>query len=346
MPFETPTLPVLVSRTQTDLAGNALRQSDAQVLSRALSGTAYGLYGYLSWIADQVLPDTADEETLERQAVLRLKQPRIAAKSATGAVSFIAAAGPVLDVDTVIQAGDGRSYRVTTSVPTVAGTNTATIEAVDAGTLGNAGAGLVLSAVQPVEGIDSSFTVIGDGLTGGTAQESIESLRARVVRSYQVIPHGGNQDDYVTWALECAGVTRAWCVRNYLGPGTVGLFFLRDGDDDPFPNAERCAEVQAYIEAQRPVTAELYVLAPQKKVLTYHLRLTPDTTVVRAAVENQLRDLHLREAGLGDTLLISHIREAISSATGETDHGLTDPAADVTAGVNQLLTYGGCVWLP
>ncbi|EPN20650.1 baseplate J-like protein, partial [Pseudomonas syringae pv. actinidiae ICMP 18804] len=69
-----------------------------------------------------------------------------------------------------------------------------TVEAVDAGVLGNADAGLVMTAVQPVEGIDSTFTVIADGLTGGIPQESIELLRARVVRSYRVIPHGGNQD--------------------------------------------------------------------------------------------------------------------------------------------------------
>ena len=72
MPFETPSLPVLISRTQSDLASEALRRSDAQVLARTLSGTAYGLYGYLDWIADQILPDKADDETLERIAALRL----------------------------------------------------------------------------------------------------------------------------------------------------------------------------------------------------------------------------------------------------------------------------------
>jgi uncharacterized phage protein gp47/JayE len=78
--------------------------------------------------------------------------------------------------------------------------------------------------------------------------------------------------------------------------------------------------------------------------VTYRLSLKPDTTAVRAAVEAQLRDLHNREGGLGDTLLVSHIREAISSATGESDHDLQSPTADVEAESNQLLTFGGCVW--
>ncbi|BBN53140.1 hypothetical protein TRE132_12650 [Pseudomonas chlororaphis subsp. aurantiaca] len=120
---------------------------------------------------------------------------------------------------------------------------------------------------------------------------------------------------------------------------------MRDDDAQPIPNAEQLAEVKAYIEPLRPVTAELHVLAPQQSPVTYSLRLSPDTSAVRAAVEAQLRDLHNREAGLGDTLLISHIREAISSAAGENDHRLSAPAADVPAASNQLLTFGGCVWL-
>lgn len=345
MPFETPSLPVLVSRTQSDLAGDALRRSDAQVLARALSGTAYGLYGYLDWIVDQILPDTADEETLERIASLRLNQPRKAAQPASGQVSFMAAALAVVDVDTVLQAGDGRTYKVTVGKTTVAGTNIVTIEAVDAGVIGNADPGLVLTLVQPIEGVAIAFTVLAPGLIGGIALESVESLRARVVRSYRVVPHGGSKDDYETWALECPGVTRAWCRRNYLGPGTVGVFFMRDGDVDPIPDAAQLAEVREYIELLRPVTAELYVIAPVPVPLTYRIRLTPDTSAVRAAVEAQLIDLHSREAGLGDALLLTHIAEAISSSTGETDHRLMAPVADVPAAANQLLTFGGCVWL-
>ncbi|WP_025127706.1 baseplate J/gp47 family protein [Pseudomonas sp. PH1b] len=346
MPFETPSLPVLIQRTQSDLASDSLRQSDAQVLARTLSGAAFGLYGYLDWIAEQILPDQADESTLERIAALRLNQPRKAAQAATGSVSFTAAAGAVLDVDTLLQSSDGRSYKVTAARTTSAGLNRTTIQAVDGGALGNADAGLSLIAVQPVQGISNPFTVQAPGLTGGVAKESLESLRARVIRSYRIIPHGGSADDYETWALECPGITRAWCRRNYLGPGTVGLFVMRDDDAQPIPNAEQLALVAAYIEPLRPVTAQVYVLAPVMQPVTYKLRLTPDTSAVRAAVEDQLRDLHSREAGLGQSLLLSHVREAISSATGEQDHRLLAPLADVPAGNNQLLVFGGCEWQP
>lgn len=345
MPFETPSLPVLIKRTQSDLASDSLRQSDAQVLARTLGGAAFGLYGYLDWIAEQILPDKADEPTLERIAALRLNQPRKAAQSARGAVSFSATVGAVLDVDTLLQSSDGRTYKVTAALTTGNGLNSTTIAALDAGSLGNADAGMTLIPVQPIQGIGGVFTVLAPGLTGGIARESLESLRSRVIRSYRIIPHGGSAQDYETWALECPGITRAWCRGSYLGPGTVGLFVMRDDDPQPVPDETQLALVQAYIEPLRPVTAELHVLAPVQLPVTYNLRLTPDTSAVRAAVEAQLRDLHNREAGLGETLLLTHIAEAISSATGESDHKLVAPAADVTAASNQLLTFGGCVWL-
>ncbi|TDV43789.1 putative phage protein gp47/JayE [Pseudomonas graminis] len=344
MPFETPTLPTLISRTAADLASDALRQSDAQVLSRTISGAAYGLYGYLNWIAKQILPDTADAVTLERQALLRLETPRIPAKSATGSASFLASAGSVLDANLVVQASDGRQYRVVDAITPVSGINTAQLEAVDGGILGNAAAGLTLKLVQPVTGIDETFTVLAPGITGGSNQESVESLRSRVIRSFQVIPHGGDADDYVTWALECAGVTRAWTVKNYLGPGTVGVFFVRDGDASIIPDANEIATVKNYIDTKAPVTAEVIVLAPVLKAVNYTIKLTPDTTVVRTAVTAELTDLHEREAGLGETLLISHIREAISSAQGEVDNVVGSPANDVTAKPNELLTVGAITW--
>lgn len=257
----------------------------------------------------------------------------------------MASAGAVLDVDTLLQSSDGRSYKVTVARTTSSGLNSTSIAALDAGSLGNAEAGLGLIPVQPIQGISGSFTVLAPGLVGGVARESLESLRSRVIRSYRVIPHGGSAQDYETWALECPGVTRAWCRGSYLGPGTVGLFVMRDDDLHPVPDAAQLAEVQAHIEPLRPVTAEVHVLAPVQQPVTYRLRLSPDTSAVRAAVEAQLRDLHHREAGLGETLLLTHIAEAISSATGENDHKLMAPSADVPAANNQLLTFGGCVWL-
>lgn len=341
MPFNTPTLPELISRERSALAGSsALQRSDAEVLARVNAAGSYGRYGHQQYIADQILPDTADEETLRRMARLRLKRDRLPAVAADGAVLFTGAVNAPIDAGVLLQRDDGVQFKVVTGGPVGA----LEVAAVDAGQLGNTPAGTVLRLVSPVLGVNDTATVAAPGIEGGTEQESIEALRARVIRSYRVIPHGGSKSDYETWALEVPGVTRAWIVRRWMGPGTVGVFFVRDNDVDPIPSEEACADVKAYIEQERPVTAELYVLPPVEKPVQYEIKVSPDSSAVRRAVEAELVELHQRESELGVELLLSHIREAVSSAAGERDHEVLSPPGNVTAAANELLTYGGVLW--
>lgn len=346
MPFNKPTLAELIGTAQNDLAGaDGLRHSDGQVLSRVHAGGLYGLYGYLGWVADQILPDTCDEDMLLRHADLRPIPGRLPAVAASGPASFIGAAGAGVDVGTLLQRKDGVRFRVVSPVVLQGATGAVQLAAVDPGILGNTPAGTELTLVSPVLGVQGVFTVTGNGLQGGVAEETIEALRARVLRSYRALPHGGNTDDYQTWALEVPGVTRVWVRRHWVGPGTVGVFVMRDGDPSPFPDEAALAVIKAYIEAQRPITAELHVLAPAPVAVQYRLRVTPDTPAVRAAVEAELKALHLRDGALGTTLLRTHISEAISGAAGERDHEIVEPVANVTPAGNQLLVYGGVQWL-
>ena len=71
---------------------------------------------------------------------------------------------------------------------------------------------------------------------------------------------------------------------------------------------------------------------------------------MRAVVEAELEDLLTREGEVDDgsgsgTILLSHIREAISVATGETDHTLTAPAADVTFSLGEIAVMGTVTWV-
>ncbi|QBY56159.1 baseplate J/gp47 family protein [Cupriavidus oxalaticus] len=349
MPFELPTLPKLIERADADLSSksqDALRRSDQQALTRVHSGATFGLYGYLGWVARQILPDTCDDDMVLRYAALRLKNGRLAAVSAAGTVRCTGQVGSVVDVGVLMQTNNGRRYQVTEAATLGVDGAVVKVQAVEAGTDGNLTAGTVLTMVSPVLGVADQVTVLAPGLTGGTPQESIEGLRQRVLRSYQVVPQGGSASDYVTWALEVPGVTRAWCLSNYIGRGTVGVLFVRDGDADPIPDALAVASVQAHIDEVRPVTAlEAFVVAPQPHAIHYQLRVTPDTTAVREAVEANLRALHARGTEPGATLLRTHMDEAISLAEGETDHELLSPAADVTVGRTELPVFGSVAWL-
>lgn len=347
MTFQLPTLPELIERAGGDLTSNsdgALRRSDQRALVRVHSGASHEMHGYLGWTARQILPDECDEEMLLRHARLRLAVPRKDAAAATGFVSANGAEGKTIDAGSLLQADDQRRYVVVANATIRAGTAKVQVRAGDAGTAGNIGAGMRLRFVSPVVGVADTVVVLDPGISGGTDQESIERLRQRVIRSYRLVPDGGNGDDYVTWALEVPGVTRAWCRPRYMGLGTVAVFLMRDDDPNPVPDEQACAAVKAYIESQRPVTAELYVLAPKPRAIDFAIRLTPDDTATRSAVHDSLSDLLEREGALGMTVLESHLRQAISGARGERDHKLLQPTDDVALRPNEIPVTGAMTW--
>ena len=90
--------------------------------------------------------------------------------------------------------------------------------------------------------------------------------------------------------------------------------------------------------------ARFPVVAPTAVPLNFTIAVTPNTAAVKAAVEAELRDLIRREAVPGGTLLLSHIREAISLAAGETNYTMTAPSADVALTLGQLTTFGAITW--
>ena len=73
MPFERPTLDTLIERVSTDIKGglslaNIARRSFLGVISRAIAGMSHLLLGFLTWVSQQIFPDTAELEYLERWA--------------------------------------------------------------------------------------------------------------------------------------------------------------------------------------------------------------------------------------------------------------------------------------
>jgi len=346
--FSRPTLAELVVRVREDLLSrlsldDPLRRSDAEAYALVNAGSAHSLYGYIAWLARQVIIDTADVEFLERWAAIWGINRKPAA-AATGSVDFTVTLGAVVLSGTVLNAFDGQQYQTTADASGVVPTFTAPVVAIVAGAAGNRTTGQTLTLVSPVAGVQSAATA-GE-LSGGADIESDDSLRGRLLTRIRQPPQGGAASDYVAWAEEVAGVTRAWCYPLELGAGTVVVRFVRDNDAGTIiPDSGEVATVQAYIDARRPVTAAVTVAAPTAAPIAFTIHLSPDTAGIRTAVTAELTDLLMREAIPGGTILLSHIQEAISIAAGEVDHTLTVPAADVTNSTGHMSTLGVITWV-
>lgn len=353
MSFKRPTLAALVARIESDIdtrmegADGRLPAADVAVLARAVAGTQHGLYGYLDYLAGQVVPDTADEEHLLRWAnwwgVVRK-----GAEAASGTVTFTGISGTPIPAGTLLQRTDGTEFQTLSDVTIANGSAVAIVEALVAGTAGNTAAGLALRLATTLSGVQSSATIGTSGLSGGTEEETVEALRTRLRAYVQKPPQGGATNDWVTWALQVPGVTRAWAYPRYVGRGTVGLAFVCDNAPDSIiPDEAMVASVQAYLEHpdRCPPGCEPRVFAPTPAPLTFRIAdLAPAQAGVRLSIEAALKELVLREAEPGGTLLISHVREVISTAAGEYDHVLLYPTANVAHAAGVIATYGGTIW--
>ena len=348
MPFNRPPLDLLIARSaasmQSRLPGTdaVLRRSLTGIVARMSAGTEHGLYGYLDWLARQLMPDTAEEEHLERWASIWGVSRKAAA---SGDVSITGTPGAVLPEGTICLRSDAVRYAVVSDA-TVGedGAGTAFLSAVDAGTEGNAPIGTILALASPVSGLDSQ-TQATDGLTGGTDEETDESLKSRLLATIQRTPMGGTQADYEQWALEVPGVTRAF-VTQEMGRGTVTVRFMMDGTyPDGVPKDGDRQAVAAHIETVRPVTADVYVVLPVADPLNLRLRITPDTAAIRLAAEANLWAAVRRDAVPGGTIFLSRLHEALSLTEKEEDHVIISPTANVTPETGHIVVPGSIEWV-
>ncbi|WP_413207964.1 baseplate J/gp47 family protein [Rhodospirillum sp. A1_3_36] len=361
MAFYRPTLKTLVDRIGADfdgwLEGSAARLKVAvvQVLARVHAGIAHGLYAFIGWVANQILPDTAEAEYLERHADL-WGITRVGAVPASGTASVATTViGAVIPAGAVLRRGDAVPFTVTEEVTVSGATTPLPIACAVAGQTGNTEAGVPLSLIQPVEGVGTLATVVA--VEGGADAETDASLFTRLDGRRKSPPHGGATHDYLAWTRSVIGGEGKVWVKNWvddpeLAPGRVILRFMMP--DGTIPTAETVAAVAERIETSpdpvfpedcRPVTAKVSVLAPVAAPLALDISgLNPGNGTVKAAVEAELADLLFREAEPGGTLLISHIREAISTAAGEYDHVLVQPTANVTVLPGEITTLGEVTW--
>lgn len=348
MPYEIPSIETLVQKYEQAYVARVPAEkqmpiSKMKAKARALAQAVGGLYGYGGFILRQIIPLTAEAEFLDLHASAA-DVFRKSAAQAFGKIAVTGASGAIVPQNTVLTFNDGTAYVV--SADTMLGTEATNVPvtAVDAGTSGNRTAGDILAFSVPVAGVQNQASVVSIG--GGTDTETDEDLLYRYLLKVRTPAHGGCDADYVNWALSVPGVTRCTVYPHEQGIGTVVLRIMSDGIGNGQASEEvieRCAE---YIESVRPVTAKrIFILSPAPTPVDFTISdLKPDLPSVRDEIKAELSDLFFREATPGGTVLISHIRSAISAAYGEEDHVLVTPVENVTAKANEILTLGEITW--
>jgi uncharacterized phage protein gp47/JayE len=338
LPWTTPTLMQVRQQVRDAIAGSlpgadaSVPNSVLRVVSDAQGGLCHETLQYVDWLSLQLLPDTAETEWLDRHADIWLVNAdgttgRKLATLASGTASFQGIVdGAIIPANTMLTSGAGMpsdagstntfvTFETIDDITTSASAPvTGNIRAVDPGAFGNLPDGSSLTLYVP--GVSASASVIS--VTGGTDPETDDQLRSRILHRIQNPAMGGSQADYVTWALACAGVTRAWAVPDQ-GIGTITVRFLMDdlrASDDGWPTPDDIQAVAAYIDVMRPVTVkDCYVVAPIKFFLDITIaNLEPDTAEVQAEIESAVQAMLLAKASPGQTIYAAWVNYAIMSS--------------------------------
>ena len=387
MPFSRSTLTDLRSQVAVDISTGLpgsdalLRFSSLQVLGAALAGLTHLQYGYTDWVAKQANPFTATEEFLEAWAALK-NVYRIAATQAglavPGQVTFSGTNGTVLSTGTPLVRSDGVAF-TTTSTSIVSGGNV-TVNAVAnadpsglTGAFGNCGVGTVMNLGTTVSGLNSTGSVSA-AFTGGADVEKDDDLRSRMLQVYQNVPQGGAQADYVTWALQVNGVTRAWCNPNGFGAGTVVVYPMLDDTESAFTGFPQGVsgvatletrgmptatgdqlEVANWIYPLRPVTALVYVVAPTQQVINLTVSgISTLPAATKALIAAAIAGIFVAYgsplpavpgSGLNGVIDLSYIESAIAAITGTAGFVITSPVANIVGTTGQIPVLGSVIYI-
>jgi uncharacterized phage protein gp47/JayE len=352
MPWQSPTLEQIAERIRADMrarlpgARPELRRSLLGVLAQMEAGAVQGLHGYLDWLARQLMIDTAEAEHLERWAAV-WGVDRATPVAASGSIIATGNEGSEIPEGAQLESDSGETY-ATDSLATIdaSGQTVVAVTAVEPGSAGNLDAAETLRFVSAISGIDSEATVGAEGLSGGADRENDQRLRERLLNRIQQPANGGSRQDYARWTLEAhPDVTRAWVYPLESGIGTVTVRAVCDGLADIIPSVEVLEAIESYLDEQRPVTADVFVVAPVAVPLDLSIQLTPDTTDARQRIETALRDFLATAAQPGGTIYREQLSGVIYIAAGESRHTLQVPVADVEHAVNEIAVLGAITWL-
>ncbi len=369
MPYSRPTLSdlrtMVAQDIQAELPGTdpLLRYSSLGIIGRVLAGLVNLFYGFLDWIAKQAVPFTATEEYLEGWAALK-GVFREAATQASGTVTFSGNVGATINAGAALTRSDGVRALVTVGGSVGAG-NTVTVSAqINAdptgltGAFGNCAAGTQFTLGSSIDGISSVGTA-ATAFTGGADLELDESLRSRMLLAYQTTPQGGASTDYVEWAREVPGVTRAWCAPNGMGPGTVVIRFMMDVSEAAFggfpqgTNGVAASEtrdavatgdqlaVANAIYPKQPVTALVYAVAPTANTINFTISgLTGASATLQAEIAAAITGVFEQYGEPGGTIDLSYIESAIAAIAGTAGFVITAPSVNIVSPTGELPVLG------
>ena len=295
------------------------------------------------WVLDQSFPQTAQGIYLDYHAQMR-GITRTAATHAAGTIRFSVQNAPASDLiiasGTVCMTADEVRFQTTEEAVLAAGELTADVmaEALEPGRSGNAATGTIQILTACPVGITGCTNPAP--FTGGSDQEDDESLRSRILESYQRLPNGANAAWYEQTAMGHSGVAAARAVGRARGIGTVDVYIATEAG---LPGAELLQEVQADLQERREIAVDVQAKAPAAVEIDVSAELAvregAEFSTVKAAAEQALAGFFSGRR-LGKAVLLAELGDLLYHVEGVENYRLSVPTADLAADDAKLPVLG------
>jgi len=214
---------------------------------------------------------------------------------------------------------------------------TVLVEAEQPGKAWNVAVGSITRMVTKINGIGSVSNeepLVREGADG----ESDDALRQRAILTWDTLGLGGTRNAYQAWAMAIEGVRAVSILDDFpYGPGTVGVVIL---GEEGVPSTQLLYDVQTHIDARKPLTADVRVIAPVLVETTIALSIThfadADPVVLDTAIRAKI-DGFSGALELGEGLVRARLVQQVMEIPGVYNVEVTAPTADITLPANQFL---------
>ena len=295
------------------------------------------------YVKRQIFPQTAQGKYLDLHAQLRGIE-RIAATTAVGNIRFglASVSTSAVSIQPGVRCATESGLEFVTTVPAVipAGMQNCGVpaKAIVPGKAGNIPANSIVTMMLPPVGITSCGNLYA--FIGGADGEDDESLRARILQSYKLMPNGANKAYYETQVLNIEGVAAASVIPKARGVGTVDVIIA---GEDGVPDSALLQEVADVLNSTREICVSIQVLPPRIGSVDITLSVKPADGYafagVKAAAAERVR-AYFSGGLLGQGVTRAALGDLIFHTPGVRNYSIAAPASDLLAAQDLLPVLG------
>lgn len=291
------------------------RHNLIKVLAEVDAGMYHQLLGDLSFLADQMFPDTATGDYLRMHWSDRV--PPLYAVAAVGQAEVEGVPGTAVPAGLVYTSASGKRYFTDKAVKIqIDGKAAIWLQAEIPGAASNLAKGQKLKLSSAIPAGLSTEAVVLDGLKGGVDEETDEEYVSRILLTLRNTTRYGKIGDFAAWAIDSsADVSRAFEFKNFSVFGALLIQVIGGSHlDNSIHQVGNLAIVSAYIDSVAPP-------------VLYTVR-TPDIKAINMTITLRAAESSSQNHGLVRTRINTYLNASARPGVRYTEGSFRDAIVD------------------